>query len=271
MNDASQHETLRSTVLPNGQRVFHLNHSETRYLYDEIFVTRAYTPPGFAPDRPNPTVLDVGANIGLFALFAVNQWPGARVYAFEPVPETFRVLKANTSSQNVQALEVGIGRTSHLTTMFHYPRYSIISGRHADPARDSAVVRTYLENVAQQLDDTAHREAVLASIDEILAGRFDRTSVPCQIETLSDMIRISGLSRIDLLKIDIERDELDAVLGIDDSSWDLIDRMVVEIDDQGGELAKISDLARAHGMVVRSTQLAPYQGTGLHMLYAMRP
>src|SRR5262245_4780139 len=38
-------------------------------------------------------VCDVGANVGQFALKAMRELPGARIYAFEPHPGTFRQLQ----------------------------------------------------------------------------------------------------------------------------------------------------------------------------------
>lgn len=39
-----------------------------------------------------PRILDVGANIGLFGVYAQGRWPGARITSFEPDPDNFRVL-----------------------------------------------------------------------------------------------------------------------------------------------------------------------------------
>ncbi|WP_212003647.1 FkbM family methyltransferase [Chitinophaga sp. HK235] len=42
------------------------------------------------------TVLDVGANIGQFALAIAHRYPQAHVYSFEPVPATYRQLQQHT-------------------------------------------------------------------------------------------------------------------------------------------------------------------------------
>lgn len=39
------------------------------------------------PGEPFDLVLDVGGNIGLFAEYAIERWPDARVISFEPVPQ----------------------------------------------------------------------------------------------------------------------------------------------------------------------------------------
>ena len=51
---------------------------------------------------PGAIVLDVGANIGVFTLFAAKQ--GAQVYAYEQVPPTFEVLLHNIHLHQLEAL-----------------------------------------------------------------------------------------------------------------------------------------------------------------------
>lgn len=44
-------------------------------------------------------ILDIGANVGSFALWASARWPGSHVCSFEPHPGTFDFLKRNTASR----------------------------------------------------------------------------------------------------------------------------------------------------------------------------
>lgn len=65
------------------------------YLYREIFRHDEYLRHGIVL-RPGDTIFDVGANIGLFALRAVRACGNdLRLFAFEPVPDTFRYLQKN--------------------------------------------------------------------------------------------------------------------------------------------------------------------------------
>jgi FkbM family methyltransferase len=72
------------------------------FIYNEIFQNLCYLPSNweisecFAPDK---VVLDVGANIGLFSLFAASE--GATVYAIEANPCNFYYLVHNIA-QNGQ-------------------------------------------------------------------------------------------------------------------------------------------------------------------------
>jgi FkbM family methyltransferase len=48
-----------------------------------------------------PKILDVGANIGMFGLWALRCWPGAQITAFEPDPGNLRVLRATVAANEV--------------------------------------------------------------------------------------------------------------------------------------------------------------------------
>jgi FkbM family methyltransferase len=51
------------------------------------------------------TVLDIGANLGLFALVVHNLLPGRRIVAFEPAPSTFASLSANVARNGAASIE----------------------------------------------------------------------------------------------------------------------------------------------------------------------
>jgi FkbM family methyltransferase len=45
--------------------------------------------------HPNPVILDIGANIGSFAAWAIERWPGCSIHCYEPMPGTFELLRYN--------------------------------------------------------------------------------------------------------------------------------------------------------------------------------
>ena len=76
----------------------HLGAEEAEFLYQEIFVRRTYMQCGVSlPRTGRPTVVDVGANIGLFSLFCHRTNPRCRLVAVEPAPAAFEVLERNLS------------------------------------------------------------------------------------------------------------------------------------------------------------------------------
>ena len=61
-------------------------------VYDEIFGRKIYA---FQSVKKNPLILDLGANIGMSLAFFKQQYPEARVLAFEPDPMNFEILSEN--------------------------------------------------------------------------------------------------------------------------------------------------------------------------------
>jgi FkbM family methyltransferase len=45
-----------------------------------------------------PVILDIGANVGSFAAWALERWPGAHVHCYEPLPDNFALLKKNLAA-----------------------------------------------------------------------------------------------------------------------------------------------------------------------------
>lgn len=48
-----------------------------------------------------PKVLDIGANVGAFAVWAANRWPGCEIECWEPNPEAFALLEQNVTAGTV--------------------------------------------------------------------------------------------------------------------------------------------------------------------------
>lgn len=80
----------------NGDGVVEVREFMTLYVYREIFIDRIYD---IALDTDRPTIIDVGANTGLFTLRMKQLYPAARVFAFEPYGPNFaaacRTIEAN--------------------------------------------------------------------------------------------------------------------------------------------------------------------------------
>src|SRR4051812_8164513 len=94
---------------PDGLQIFHCSKAETQYVYQEIFQERVYFKHGIDL-QDGETVFDIGANIGLFTMFVKENFPAAKVYAFEPGPEIARVLQANVAKygDSVRVYECGV-------------------------------------------------------------------------------------------------------------------------------------------------------------------
>lgn len=54
-------------------------------------------------------IVDCGANIGAFSLWAHHRFPGSQIFAYEPNPEALSFLRDNVSHLNVEINEFGLG------------------------------------------------------------------------------------------------------------------------------------------------------------------
>ena len=142
-----------------------------------VFVRREYG--SFERHR---TIVDVGANIGCFAVHAAQVCPEARIYCYEPEQSNFDCLKHN----------IDINRLADRVTAF---RYAVAS--HSGPR--------HLAVTAESLTNSFHSHPVDARHE----------TVDCT--TLRDIFASQRLDAIDLLKMNCEGTEYEI---LESCSWD---------------------------------------------------
>ena len=106
--------------------------------------------------------------------------------------------------------------------------------------------------------------------DQRLDGRYEAVTLSCELRTLSQVLRDESLTHVDLLKLDVEKAELDVLRGVDEADWPRIRQIVAEVHDEQGRLATISEMLAQRGFSVSTEQEAMWRETGVHMLYATR-
>ncbi|AUX42316.1 uncharacterized protein SOCE26_037460 [Sorangium cellulosum] len=262
--------------LPNDMAVVHQNKNETDYLYEEIFVKKSYSLYGIELPK-DAVVFDVGANIGMFSLYVASHCEGARVFAFEPLGPIYECLARNAElyGEGVEAFQLGLSDREESRTFAYYPRYSMMSGAHAyaKPEDEVQVIRRYLER--EMGSGSAQAAELLAHADELLAGRFEAELHACRLRRLGDVIRERGVTHIDLLKIDVQRAEMDVLRGLDDRDFQIIDQVVMEVHAAAGEesetrLDELRACLGGHGFEVVVEQDELLQGTDRYNVYASR-
>lgn len=254
--------------LPNGMAVFHQNRSETEFVYHETFVEESYLQEGIRLE-PGDCVFDVGANIGLFSLLVGERCPDALIYAFEPIPETYELLALNAAlyEADIRPFAIGLGAQEGMVSFTYYPHSSILSGPYGNVRHDRETVKRYLLN--EQGEGRA-AQLTAEELDELLAERLRSEHVTCRVTTLSQVMRKEQIERIDLLKIDVEKGELDVLRGITENDWEKIGQVVLEVHDIDGRLAEVSWLLerRGYASAVGTDRLLAQ--TNLHTVYATR-
>lgn len=256
--------------LPNGFVVGHQNEAETRHFYDDIFAHRSYVSHGITiPD--GACVFDVGANIGLFTLFAHHEAKDVRIFSFEPAPETFALLEKNVAEHGVRAttLNCGLSNVAREASFTFYPRSSGMSSFHADAVEEKHNLKTIIANErrlggAEQADAIAHVE------NELLDVRFQATVVTAKLRRVSDVIQEHGVERIDLMKIDVQKCEAEVIDGIDEHDWPKIRQIVLEAHDADGRVEALRARMVERGFSVTVQQDELYIGTDIYNLYAVR-
>lgn len=72
------------------------------------------------PNIQPEVVADIGANIGVVSVMMAHNWPNAKILAFEPEPENFKILMKNVSPYpNIQAYNVGLGAETRKMRLYH--------------------------------------------------------------------------------------------------------------------------------------------------------
>ena len=234
-----------------------LHAEEAEFLFEEVFTRRSYCQSGVrVPKRGAPLVVDVGANIGLFSLFALTENPRATVIAIEPAPQLFAILERNLdhhfdtgAAECVRALmldEPGV------QTLYYY----------ADAPGEST--RNPIERSMQRKRlATAMREGSRGGAgSRAFCEEDDADGHPIAVEarTLSQVLDAARLSSalsastIALLKIDVEGDEEQVLHGLSASRWRTVQQVVIEVHDVDGRLERVCTLLRSHGFRVEATQ-----------------
>ena len=130
------------------------------------------------PLAPGATIFDLGGNVGASMIWFLGQYPNADYHVFEPARDNFYFLERNaTRCRHVRLNKVAIGSEAGQMTLYHGP----FGGMHS----------------------------LVKPEDWQTAGS---ESVP--VVTLADYMQSSGIDYIDLLKIDIEGAEFEALRGL---------------------------------------------------------
>ena len=211
--------------------------------------------------RAGDVVLDVGANVGVAAVFFAAECNAGLVHSFEPIAPLYQLLRQNTAEYAACVAHLcGISDASRRAVIAYYPDSAAMSSLYANPIEDAALVRRCV------LNSGASEEMASDAVE----GRFEYIEMDCELRTLSEVSRELALDQIDLLKIDVERAELDVLRGIGDAQWPGIKQVVAEVHDEQGRLHEAAALLEQRGFHVTVTQDDVMRETSLHMIFARR-
>jgi FkbM family methyltransferase len=175
--------------------------------------------------RPEMTMFDIGANQGEVSLFAARRLTRGKVFSFEPVDDNYRRLVQNAQLNgltNITAEKCCLGEQPGQVQLFGTPEQSHLH-RHG-----------WNEGVT----------SMFASPEAVPSGK-------AEVHRLDDLVPRFGLTRLDVLKIDVEGAELAVVRGAQESIARFRPSIIVEMNEETFGLAgyAVSDLsAQLHNL-----------------------
>ena len=269
---------LAKIYLPNNQEVFCLKADEAKILYQQV---QGYLKYGIVI-KEGDIIFDVGANIGLFALMINNLCDGkADIFAFEPMPSIFAALDQNANKYNsdkINVFQIGLGKQPRTVEFTHYPNATAISTMYPDSSGEekqqfAATIRDNTEKLPfpfSLIKFLPHSMFCLIT-DKLTDFAYFEQKIECQIKTISQIIEEQLINQIDLLKIDVEKAELDVLQGINSEDWIKIKQVIVEVHNINDRVLFIYELLRERGFSkIKQEQDPVFRHLDIYNIYASR-
>ncbi len=218
--------------------------SEWRFVYREIFLEHVYLRHGITIQEGD-CLVDVGANAGMFSLFAMQSATQLELFAFEPVPPIFSLLEKNLAPQaeagrhRLHLMDCGLSDSVGEREVVYFPAAPANSTCYVSDKQAEADLisgETRLSDVWNYsklswlgmvlLHPSIRKWLVRKHMNRIYQKQ---TSYTVPFETLDSIIAEHQIRQIDLLKIDVEGSEFDVLKGLSEDNWSRVQQLVVEI------------------------------------------
>jgi FkbM family methyltransferase len=189
-----------------GQRYLLQIASGEAWLAKEIFERHEYggVPPGVLRDAP--IVVDIGANIGAFAVYAKLLYhQAASIHCFEPYPPNVELLRKNVASfPGVTVHPVGLGTTDGEAELLLHPDNSGANSTRTDMVKNPVGrVKIPIRNAGAVWDELGLAEVDVLKLDaegaevaimEALGPRLERVRcIMLEYHTAEDRRRVDAL------------------------------------------------------------------------------
>lgn len=163
----------------------------TLYIYKEIFIDGCYDYPTLHAEA---TIVDIGANTGLFSIRMKQLYPQSTLYCFEPFPTNFQQLQKNITMSGFQGVNIfqqGVGGHTRKEKLFIHK--TNVGGHSIFQAETGGTSFVHIE-----------------------------------IVSLKEVFKTQGVTKCSLLKLDCEGAEYEIIKSIDGELASSIDRILFE-------------------------------------------
>jgi FkbM family methyltransferase len=200
----------------------------------EIFLNKDY---GDIP--ADAVIVDLGAHIGTFSVYAATRAPGCRIYAYEPMPAFRDLLEENLRLNGAEA------RTRC---------FGFAAAGHARP---------------RELHVAGGGILFPSLVQPREAERTERLDVPCT--TLAEILEGNRLTRVDLLKMDIEGAEYEVLYATPAATLAKICAIRMEYHNLDADGRNVDELRRFLGRTGYTVTHARVTSDTNGILWARRP
>ncbi len=271
---------MKIMTLPSGDEFFYIDKFTAEYVYNEIFNDHVYLQHGITI-QDGDVIFDVGANMGMYSLYASKQAKNLHIYTFEPIPEIFKTLEANLSRlpHSVKNCNIGLSDKPGMAEINFLPHSS----------GDSSIIPVDLDfkvpKILENYDELIVKEKPAARfVPKFLRKMVVRAGlksfykkgkkIQCKLRTLSDIIAENDIKTIHMLKIDAENHEDQVLKGIKKEDWEKIQQIAMEVHTHipGGAnlLEELTRLLIKKGFTCYDGEESNETLWGVYMIYALR-
>lgn len=134
----------------------------------------------FSQLKENAVILDIGANIGWYSLLFSKRLPQSKIYAFEPIQDTYEHLIKNIALNqisNILPFNLGLSEKEGFSTYYYFPEGSVLAS------------------------------------EKNLINYPKAKEIICRVDTLDKFMFTKKLDKLDLIKCDVEGAELSVIKG----------------------------------------------------------
>jgi FkbM family methyltransferase len=173
---ARYHLGLSDEIRFRGVSVCQAGNQATYRTIEDVWMRGEYDIAGFVP-QPGWRLIDIGANAGVYTMLSASR--GARIVAYEPAPDTFERLRANTARWGVDCRRAAVvGAPRATVRLFLHPLRDTRNTMFGAEGGISDTSREVAPTAPIAFDTSIEVPAV--PITEVLAEPCDLLKVSCE-------------------------------------------------------------------------------------------
>jgi len=200
------------------------------YVFNEIFVNEDYK----FLNKKNIIYFDVGGNNGLYSLYLNENNENIQVHVFEPVNELYQNIVWNinqTKKTNNKFFinNIGLGEVKKEIEINYFPNADALSTIKNDLIEKKKAITNQKCKLVKNIPiiNTLCKNLMKKIIDN---NNFNSEKRKIKIDTLNNYILNKNITRIDIMKIDVEGYELEVLYGINSENFKKIKTIFIEIE-----------------------------------------